>query len=131
MASSSRRGRRAVALVALAGGAIGVAVALRALDVHDLAEALDHLSFRIGRDHGLWALGLAVLGLAAAALAPRRLAWSAVLAGLAGIGGFLAVGALWLLPGALLLAASFAGLALVEDPVSAAAREEGAASGKA
>jgi hypothetical protein len=119
-----RRRHRGVALAGLAGGAAALAVALRALEVHDLGEALDVFTFRTGRVPGLWALGLAVLGIAAGALAPARLAWSASMASVAGVGGFLAVGSLWFLPGALLMAAGVWAFALVEDPGGARRAED-------
>jgi hypothetical protein len=118
-----------VALTALAGALAASVATARALELHDLGGGLDLLNLRTGGAHGLWALGFAAMAAAAGGLAPRRPVWSATLAGVAGVGGFLAVGGLWFLPGALLLGSAFWGFALVETPGSPATRSAADAAG--
>jgi hypothetical protein len=107
---------RAVRGLCVLGAALSGVVALRAGEVHDLGGLLELPGARTGRANGLAALGLTGAIAFAAATMLRAPGWSTAMIGAIGGGGAFATGGLWLLPGAILIAASIWSVVLLPDP---------------
>jgi hypothetical protein len=109
---------------------LGALVAARAVEAHDLYGALDTFGGRAGSVQGLTAFALAAAAACASAALPRAPAWSTVVMTAAAGGGALAVGALWLLPALVLMAASIWALTLLPDPFALERAQERTTAGE-
>lgn len=129
---SSFMSLRNLRLLATVVGAIGVVwgsiETLVGLEILDSDFVLSPISGRTGWGIGLGMLAIWLCGLAGAAVTVRYPAWGATLLFVAGSGGFLLVGAPWVIPGTLLSAAAWLALLGVPNPFAAemAAEEEAA-----
>ena len=122
---------RNVRLLATIVGGIGVLwgtiETLVALEILGSDSALSPISGRTGWGIGLGMLAVWLCALAGAALTMRFPAWGTTLLFVGGSGGFLLVGAPWIIPGILLSAAAWLALLGIRNPFAAEMEAEAAA----
>jgi hypothetical protein len=124
----SLRNLRLLAVVVGAVGVIwGTIETLVALEVLDSESALSPLDGRTGWGIGLGMLAVWLCALAGTVLTLRFPAWGTTLLFIGGCGGFLLVGAPWIVPGILLSGASWLALLGIKNPFAAEMEAEAAA----
>lgn len=113
----SLRNMRILSMVVGAAGVLwGVIETLVALEVLAADSWLSPIGGRTGWGIGVGMLAIWLLGAGGVAVANRYPAAASILFFFAGSGGFLIVGAPWLMPGILLSAASWLALLAVKNP---------------
>ncbi len=96
----------AAMVLAIVGGVLGLFAGLFAIFVGGVGTALEVDDAGLTGGLGVGAFALAVAGIVGGALARSRPVASTVLTGVAGVLGFVAVSAFWLLSGPLLILAA-------------------------
>jgi len=96
----------AAMVLAIVGGVFGILAGLFAMFVGGVGSALEVDDAGLAGGLGIAAVALAVLGIVGGAIARSRQVASTVLTGIAGVLGFVAVSAFWLLSGPLLIIAA-------------------------
>lgn len=128
----SLRNLRVLAVVVGAVGVIwGIIETLVALEVLDADSPLSPIDGRTGWGIGLGMLAVWLCAVAGAGLTLRYPAWGTTLLFIGGSGGFLLVGAPWIVPGILLSGAAWLALLGIHNPFEDEMRADAAARAQA